>query len=56
VSGIALFGEGEYARSEEVIMSPPAAGSSVRFRPISDREFEIQFFEPGVAAFDLTFG
>jgi hypothetical protein len=24
--------------------------------PISDRDFEIQFLEPGVAVFDFTFG
>jgi hypothetical protein len=24
--------------------------------PITDRVFEIQFLEPGVAAFDFTFG
>jgi thiol-disulfide isomerase/thioredoxin len=82
-----------HARDVNLIISPRAAGSSVRFRvlidgrppgaahgsdvddqghgtvteprmyqlirqpgPIADREFEIQFLEPGVAAFDFTFG
>jgi thiol-disulfide isomerase/thioredoxin len=82
-----------HARDVNIIMSPPSAGSSVRFRvlidgrppgaahgfdvddqghgtvteprmyqlirqpgPIADREFEIQFLEAGVAAFDFTFG
>jgi thiol-disulfide isomerase/thioredoxin len=82
-----------HARDVNLIMSPPAAGGSVRFRilidgrppgvahgsdiddqgngtvteprmyqlirqsgPIVDREFEIQFLEPGIATFDFTFG
>jgi thiol-disulfide isomerase/thioredoxin len=82
-----------HARDVNLIMSPQATGSSVRFRvlidgrppgaahgsdtdeqgngivteprmyqlirqpgPIADREFAIQFLEPGVAAFDFTFG
>ena len=82
-----------HARDVNLIMSPPASGSPVRFRvlidgrppgaahgsdtdeqgngivteprmyqlirqpgPIADREFAIQFLEPGVAAFDFTFG
>jgi thiol-disulfide isomerase/thioredoxin len=82
-----------HGRDVNLIMSPPASGSSLRFRilidgrapggahgsdiddegngilaeprmyqlirepgPITDREFEIQFLEPGAAAFDFTFG
>jgi thiol-disulfide isomerase/thioredoxin len=82
-----------HARDVNLIMSPRAAGTSVRFRvlidgrppgaahgsdiddqghgtvteprmyqlirqpgSIADREFEIQFLEPDVAAFDFTFG
>jgi thiol-disulfide isomerase/thioredoxin len=82
-----------HARDVNLIMSPPARGSSVRFRilldgkppgdahgadidaagngtareqgtyqlirqhkPIVDRTFEIEFFDPKVAAYDFTFG
>jgi hypothetical protein len=32
----------------QLIRQPPG--------PVVDREFEIEFLEPGVAAFDFTFG
>jgi len=82
-----------HARDLNLVMGPPAPGTSVRFRvlidgqppgaargldvdeqgdgtvteqrvyqlirqpkPIADRQFEIEFFDPGVETFSFTFG